>query len=154
MSQPTQFEEIYRLFLNSISNDYRLKKMFVDSPEIAEDMLKTWLIKAVAQFSDCTKNLQSSTNMSDKNFGVALDIDEQVILSDLMVYNWMDYNINNIVQMNLSVQDRDFKTHAEERNLAGKSEYQDRLREKIYHSISEYTKKQYPISSWANGGVG
>lgn len=151
MENVTTFAEIYKLFLNSISNDYRLKQLFVDAPTVANDMLATWLIKGIAKFQDCKFNLVQTTDTENENFGVSLDLDEKVILSDLMLLSWMDYNINNIVQMNLSIQDRDFKTHAEERNLSGKVEYSDRLREKVYHEISEYTKKQYPIASFLNG---
>ena len=37
----TDFDEIYKLFLNSISNDYRIKQMFSRNLEVAEDMLLT-----------------------------------------------------------------------------------------------------------------
>lgn len=152
MAMLTSFEEIYRIFLNSISNDYRLKKMFEDAPEVAEDMLQTWLIKAIAGFRDCKTDLSTTIDFDEKTFGVKLSLDESVILANLMLLSWMEYNINNIVQMDLSIQDRDFKTHAEERNLSGKVEYRDKMREIIAHDISEYTKKLYPISSWASGG--
>lgn len=151
MLQNTNFSDIYNLFLNSLSNDYQLKKLFVDSPEVAEDLLQTWLIQAIAKFSDCQINLEENIDLSNQKFLDSLSLTEQVILSDLMVLNWIEYQINNITQMKLSVQDRDFKTHAEERNLSGKVEYHDKWREKVYHEISEYTKKQYPISSWGGG---
>lgn len=144
----TSFEEIYRLFLNSISNDYRLKKMFEDDPEIAEDILETWLMKSISAFTDCRFNLSALADFSNKYFTENLWVDEKVILAEFMIYYWLEYNINNIVQMSLTIQDRDFRTHAEERNLSGKSEYADKIREKVYHLVSEYTKKLYPISSW------
>ena len=148
----TTFEQIYNLFLNSLSNDYQITKLFKDAPEIAEDLLKTWLMQAVAKFSDCRIDLENSIDFNNSSFTDSLTLTEQVILGDLMVLSWIEYHINNITQMNLSVQDRDFKTHAEERNLAGKVEYHDRWREKVYHEISEYTKKLYPIASWFGGG--
>lgn len=151
MNNPTQFEEIYRMFLNSISNDYHLKKILIDSPEIAQDMMLTWLKQSIAKFRECQYNLEDNIDFINMVFGVSLNLEEKSILTDLMVYHWLSYNINNVVQMNLSVQDRDYKTHSADRNLSGKVEYQDRLREKIYHDISEYCKKLYPISSWAMG---
>lgn len=151
MATPTEFSQIYRLFLNSISNDYRLKQLFEDAPKVANDLLNTWLVKAMAKFVDCKYDLGKVSDTQTETFSVDLSLTEQVILSDLMLLEWMEYNINNIVQMSLSVQDRDFKTHAEERNLSGKVEYHDKLREKVYHEMSEYTKQLYPISSWGLG---
>ena len=148
----TKFDEIYRLFLNGISNDYRIKQMFVKDESVAEDMLLTWLTKAVTYFTDCLQDLENNFDIENKTFTVSLTLTEKVILSDLMLLVWMDWNINNITQMNLSLQDADFNRHAETQNLRGKVSYANEWKERVYHQISEYTHKDITIAEWATGG--
>lgn len=149
----TKFQEIYKLFLNHISNDYRIKKMFNENKDVAEDMLQTWLVKAIVMFPDCLQDLENNFNEGKKTFTVGLTLTEKVILADLMVLVWMEWNINNITQMNLSLQDSDFNRHAESQNLSGKVEYANKWREQVYHKMSEYTQKDIPISQWATGEI-
>lgn len=148
----TDFDEIYKLFLNSISNDYRIKQMFSKNLEIAEDMLLSWLSKAVVYFADCLQDLENNFDIENKRFTLSLTLTEKVILADLMLLVWMDWNINNITQMNLSLQDSDFNRHAETQNLRGKVTCANEWREKVYHQISEYTHKDMTIADWAMGG--
>lgn len=148
----TKFDEIYKLFLNGISNDYRIKKMFKENVEVAEDMLLTWLTKAVTYFNDCLQDLENNFDVKNGNFTLSLTLTEKVILADLMLLVWMEWNINNITQMNLSLQDSDFNRHAEIQNLRGKVACANEWREKVFHQISEYTHKDITIADWATGG--
>ena len=148
----TKFDEIYKIFLNGISNDYRIKKMFLEDVEVAEDMLLTWLTKAVTYFTDCLQDLENNFDIENNTFTLDLTLTEKVILADLMLLAWMDWNINNITQMNLSLQDSDFNRHAETQNLRGKVSYANEWRERVYHQISEYTHKDITIADWATGG--
>lgn len=148
----TKFDEIYKLFLNGISNDYRIKQMFLKDEAVAEDMLLTWLTKATTYFTDCLQDLENNFDIENKQFTLSLTLTEKVILSDLMLLAWMDWNINNITQMNLSLQDSDFNRHAETQNLRGKVSYANEWRERVYHQISEYTHKDIAIVDWATGG--
>ena len=148
----TDFDEIYKLFLNSISNDYRIKQMFSKNLEVAEDMLLTWLSKAVTYFNDCLQDLENNFDEANSRFTLSLTLTEKVILADLMLLVWMEWNINNITQMNLSLQDSDFNRHAETQNLRGKVACANEWREKVFHQISEYTHKDITIADWATGG--
>jgi hypothetical protein len=148
----TEFEEIYKLFLNGISNDYRIKQMFLKDEAVAEDMLLTWLSKAVTYFTDCLQDLENNFDIENGKFTLSLTLTEKVILADLMLLTWMDWNINNITQMNLSLQDSDFNRHAEAQNLRSKVAYANEWRERVYHQISEYTHKDITIADWATGG--
>lgn len=148
----TKFDEIYKLFLNGISNDYRIKKMFEENVEVAEDMLLTWLTKAVTYFNDCLQDLENNFDEANSRFTLSLTLTEKVILADLMLLVWMEWNINNITQMNLSLQDSDFNRHAETQNLRGKVACANEWREKVFHQISEYTHKDITIADWAAGG--
>src|SRR5574344_2383799 len=100
----TDFNEIFQYFLNSLSNDYRIKKLFETNLPLAEDMLTTWLLKAITDFDGCKQNLYD-LDEANKKFNFVLGLQEKVILSELMELVWMDWNINNITQMNLGLND-------------------------------------------------
>lgn len=148
----TTFEEIYRLFLNQIQ-DYRIKKLFVEDINSAEDMLETYLIKSIPDFTNCVKSI-TDANTTDKTFNVELDIEEKGILSDLMVIAWMNWSINNITQMELTLDDTDFKHYSEERNLSGKLNHRNMLREIADQKMINYGFKHTPFKEWAAGNYG
>ncbi len=80
--------------------------MFVEDLETADDMLQTFLVKSVAKFTNCTKDILT-LDTENKQFNCTLDVQEQVIISDIMVVNWLDWHINDIRQMNLTLNDND-----------------------------------------------
>ena len=59
-------------------------------------------------------------------------------MADLMVEIWFFSDINDIVQINVQLQGRDKKTNSIDANLKQKSEYYDRIKEKISQSMSDY----------------
>ena len=151
----TSFEEVYKLFLNTISSDYRITNLFLENPEIAEDLLYTWLIKSVATFQlNSEIKLEEFFNPQEKTFGQLLTITEMTILSNLMILEWQKWNINNITQMNTVLNDLDYKRHSESANLRAKQEYFDDFRETVYHDISQYNLKKIPFAEWAAGNYG
>lgn len=133
----TEFNEVFQYFLNSLSNDYRIKKLFETNIELAEDMLTIWLLKAITEFDGCKQNIYD-IDETNKKFNFVLGLKEKIILSELMVLVWMNWNINNITQMNLGLNDLDFKRYSEQRNLSGKVAAANNLREQIQHKISQY----------------
>lgn len=152
MSVNTRFEEIYRLFLGSIQ-DYELQQIFTDNPEIGEEILEIFLLRAIPLFLSCRKYIDD-VDIVDKTFYDILDLEEKTILSDLMLLSWMDRTINDITQMGLNLNDNDFKHYSEEKNLQQKSEYADRLREKVYQRMTDYQLHHTPFRSWAVGDYG
>lgn len=147
----TPFSDIFNLFLNTIQ-DYRIAKMFADESkkDMAVDLLNTFLYKAISKFDNCVKDI-ANVDMSSGTFNVALDIREKTILSDLMVLSWLDWNINDIRQMNWTLNDNDFRHYSEEKNLREKSMYADRLREKVYQDMTDYGYIHTPFKEWAVG---
>ena len=101
----TSFETIYKIFLSTIQ-DYHIKNLFNEDFEVADDLLETFLIRAVSHFKNCIKSIKDM-DLDAKCFNVDLDINEINILSDLMVLAWLDWNNNNVIQMNLSLTDND-----------------------------------------------
>lgn len=144
----TKFSEIYHLFLNSIQ-DYHIKNLFKSDVNIAEDLLETFLMKAIPKFKNCSKNMDIDT--INKCFKSDLDIEEKSIITNLMLLSWLDYVVNDITQMNLSLNDNDFKHYSEEKNLKEKSSYADRLREKVSQEMVDYGLYRTPFADWAVG---
>lgn len=151
MSTNTEFSEIYHIFLNSIQ-DYHLKNLFRENFELGEDLLETFLIKAIAKFHNCPKIEDVDT--ASKEFNFTLSIKEKNILSELMVISWVEYNINDIVQMELNLNDNDFKHYSEEKNLKEKREYADKLREIASQDMTDYGLANTNFKQWAVGDYG
>ena len=145
----TKFESIYSLFLATIQ-DYHISKLFETDLDIAEDLLQTFLIRAVHKFKNCIKPIQN-LDLEAKSFNTELDINEINILSDLMVLSWLEWNNNNILQMNFSLNDNDFRHYSEEKNLKEKTSYTDRWREEVEQEMVDYGLYRTPFKDWAVG---
>lgn len=145
----TKFESIYSLFLATIQ-DYHISKLFETDLDIAEDLLQTFLIRAVHKFKNCIKPIQN-LDLEAKSFNTELDINEINILSDLMVLSWLEWNNNNILQMNFSLNDNDFRHYSEEKNLKEKTSYTDRWREEVEQEMVDYGLYRTPFKEWAVG---
>ena len=147
----TEFSEIYHIFLNSIQ-DYHLKNLFKENIDFAEDMLETFLMKAIFNFYNCNKI--KDTDGVSKEFNCVLNIEEKHILANLMVLAWLDYNINDITQMELNLSDSDFKHFSEEKNLEKKVDYANKLREITTQSMTIYGLHNTDFNQWAVGNYG
>ncbi len=148
----TKISDIYKMFLLTIQ-DYRIKKMFIDTPEVADDLMQNFLMDAVSKFINCSKQI-NELDFENDTFFCELDIQEKTIIKDLMVIAWMNWNVNDITQMNWSLNDNDFRHFSEEKNLKEKSEYADRLREKVSQDMVNYGLSHTPFKEWAVGNYG
>ena len=146
-----EFSEIYHIFLNSIQ-DYHLKNLFQENIEFAEDMLQTFLMKAVVNFYNCDKIKNVDTVSGE--FNCELTIEEKHILANFMLLAWLDYNINDITQMEINLNDSDFKHYSEEKNLEKKVEYANKLREITMQSMTIYGLHNTDFKQWAVGNYG
>lgn len=147
----TEFSEIYHIFLNSIQ-DYHLKNLFQENIEFAEDMLQTFLMKAIVNFYNCDKIKNVDTISGE--FNCELTIEEKHILANFMLLSWLDYNINDITQMEINLNDSDFKHYSEEKNLEKKVEYANKLREITMQSMTIYGLHNTDFKQWAVGNYG
>jgi hypothetical protein len=132
----TTYSSIYELFLASI-RDYEIDKLFSMSPEYAEAYMKPFLIKAIASFNNCRKDLDARDD-EEQMFHEDLNTQEKVILSNLMIVEWLTKEVNDLLQMRLHLQDTDFRTYAEVNNLKGKRENLEAARE-----VADKQMKQY-----------
>lgn len=152
MQEYTTFDEIYHLFLNSIK-DYKLASLFREYVKLAEDQVDTYFFRAITEFPNCKKDLNNIDRIN-RCFRFVLTQTEIDIIVDLMILKWVDHSINDISQMRLNLPDNDFKIHAEEKNLRGKSDYANILRERVSQRKVEYGLYNTPFNDWADGNYG
>lgn len=145
----TTFDEIYDLALISFK-DYKLDALYNTSPTDFTNILKGYLYKAIPKFTNCKHDLEDF-NSTTKTFNSILTLTEQVILSDYLVIEWMTPQILDITQMELHLNDTDFKIFSEERNLKGKIEAQNILIGRINAQMTSYGIKNIPWTDWGNG---
>jgi hypothetical protein len=148
----TSFDEIYDLSLVSF-RDYKLDKLYGISEEDFKNVLQGYLFKAIPKFIGCKKNLEDF-NKTTKTFNSELSLTEQVILSDFLVIEWMTPQILDITQMELHLNDTDFKHYAEQQNLKGKIEVQNILIERNDVQTTRYGLNNIPWTDWAGGNFG
>lgn len=131
----TSFSEICDLALVVI-DDYKLIHLASIDEDVFKTYLEGFLIVAISDFDGCKTDL--SYNISNSTFINTLSMKEKSILSKFMVIKWFEKEVNDIKQINLGLQGRDFKRNSEASNLKEKSEYIDRLREKVKQDITDY----------------
>ena len=131
----TSFDEIIDIAL-VIIRDYKIDWIYNKDMSILHEYMYGFLIRAVYDFHDCLKSLDYDSN--SRSFFLILSNVEKVILSDYLVYEWFKSLTNDTRYVNLHLNDSDFKHYAESNNLKEKSEYLDRMKEKIAKDITEY----------------
>lgn len=142
------YSEIYSLFLSSIK-DYKIDRLFKDNDDEgkqAEVYMKPFLIKGLVNFNNCKKNLENRDD-TDQVFNDDLSTAEKVILSNLMLIEWLTKEVNDILQMKLHLQDSDFKTFSSAQNLREKSVHLNNTREVVDKQITQYG---YNNLDWSN----
>jgi hypothetical protein len=148
----TTLTEVNDLFLSRIS-DFRLDTIFTASGSLVlNTYLEPWLIDSIVDFDICnqTLNYTPTSGSADGTFDIDLNLKNKVILSRIMVLYWLKKNVNDILQMNNSLQDRDFKTFAQANNLNAKREYLNMQREEISQMLTEYGFANNNWTDWRN----
>ena len=149
----TSFSEIYDLALVSI-RDYKINQIFENGLEDFENFMLGFLKKAIPKFNNCNTDLEDSLDFENSAFTEILTLKEQVILSNLMIIEWLNSKILDVTQMQLHLNDTDFRHYAEERNLSGKMSAREIFREVISQDMVDYGIKNIPWADWSNGNFG
>jgi len=145
----TYLSEVYEMFLTSIS-DYQLASR--DNEEIKED-LWVWFKKAKPQFYKCKKPLELLEDENgEKYFGyidkngnsvdVKLDDFEILILSNLMVVEYLKPYIVSSDTINMAVGDKDFKIFSQANHMRELSDLYNMLKKETKKMIRDYTYRK------------
>jgi hypothetical protein len=145
----TPFSDIYDLFLVLVQ-DTKLIDLYNQSLGDFEIYLQGFLMPAITDFDNCEQNLEVYS-LTSSQFTATLTLKEKNILAKLMVIQWLLKEIQNVSQMNLHLNDTDFKRYSEAQNLREKSEYYNRLREIVNQDMVDYGLKNTPWTEWIAG---
>jgi len=140
----TPYSEVFDLFLVSIQ-DYRINRLYEKSVEDMENYLMPFLIKAITNFRKCKTDLEDRDD-TNKVFNQTLSTDEKVILSNLMIVEWLTKEVNDILGMKLFLQDTDFKTYSQSQNLKEKRELLTTMKEMVDKQIVQYSYNNFDWS--------
>lgn len=143
----TPLNEVFDLFSMTIT-DYRLLQLFEASEPDFENYLQAWLEFAIVDFSACDQNLDF--NDTTNEFPVVLSRENKVVLATLMMKYWLQKAVNDITQMNLHVQDRDFKVASEAQNLREKVAALNVVKEQCSQLLNDYSYKRVDWTDWFN----
>lgn len=146
----TEFSDIFDLFMVQIK-DWRLQSLYESSVLDFEVYLSGFLKLSIPQFEDvCNQSL--AYDNTTKTFTETLANNNQVILAKLMVEKWLEKEVQDVNQMNLHLQDRDFKVYSESQNLKEKSLHLDKTKEYNSQAITSYSYSK--STDWADWYVG
>ena len=140
----TPYSEVFDLFLASIQ-DYKINRLYEKSVEDMENYLMPFLIKAITNFRKCKTDLEDRDDVN-KIFNQTLSTDEKVILSNLMIVEWLTKEVNDILGMKLFLQDTDFKTYSQSQNLKEKRELLTTMKEMVDKQIVQYSYNNFDWS--------
>ncbi len=134
--------------------DYKLDTLNSTSGSTAlVQFTEPWLLDAIDQISVYTPldfTYTPSSGSSIGYFNADLSSETQNILSQIMVLYWLEREVNNILQINNFVTDRDFKTFSAAQNLTAKKEYLILKREEVDKLLSDYQYRHVPWTDWNN----
>jgi len=142
----TPFSSVYDLFMQYVT-DYKLINLYNSSVTNFETYLSSWLYSSIADFKNCSQSLLNSSN----SFTETLTNENIKILALLMKKYWLMKEIDDIKQMNLHVQDKDFKIYAESNNMMAKQKRLILQQEELSQILVGYGLDVVDWASWYNG---
>lgn len=149
----TPYSDINDLFITQVQ-DYRLIDMYTQDTLNYTTNLDTYLlgfmILAIPEFSKCSQDLSLRDDVSGLFTETLTDANKKV-LSKLMVKEWLQKEVKDILQMRLHVQDVDFKTFAEANNLTAKQSMLTMFKEECSQLLVD---NYYQNNDWAGWYAG
>lgn len=145
MTVGTPFSTIFDNFLTLV-NDYKLTALYEVSEVDFETFLTPWLNLSIAEFYNCDQIL--TYDGTTKLFTVDLTTKNQLILARIMVKYWLMREVQDVTQMSIHLQDRDFKTFSEAQNLREKSIHLDKVKEEVSQILVDYSLNAVDWATW------
>lgn len=143
----TTLDEVCDLFL-SLQQDYKLTALYQTSGSATFlTYLEPWLLYSIDEFDGiCTQSLTYST--TTQSFTETLTQKNKNVLAQLMVRYWLQKEVQDVLQMRVNLQDRDYKHYSEAQNLKEKRELLNVKREEISQLLLDYGYKNNDWASW------
>lgn len=144
--------DIIDLFMTLV-DDYRLTALFQSSEDDFTKYMKSYVNFAIVEFTPFSK-VSLTYNSTSLDFDVDLSLEVQTILAQLMVKYWLQKEVQDISQMSIHLQDKDFRTHSEANNLKEKSSHLDKVKETCSQLINDYSYRNNDWSTWFSQSFG
>ena len=144
--------EIFDFFLTSV-NDYKLTAIYQASGSLVLDTyMEPWLLNSIVEFDICDQDLSYtvSSGSAEGSFDADLTNKNIFMLSQIMTKYWLQKNLNDILQMNNILQDRDYKVYSQANNIKAKQDYYVMKCEEISQRLTNYEYASNDWSSWRN----
>ena len=138
----TSLDSVCDLFTTLIS-DYKLTALYSSSGSSGlNNYLESFLLFSIDEFSDlCSQDLTYST--TTQTFDATLTQKNKNVLAQIMVKYWLQKELQDVLQMRLHLQDRDFRSFAESNNLREKRELYNMKREEISQMLNDYGYRNF-----------
>lgn len=144
--ETTSYDEIIDLALVSIE-DYHLNRLAVDSPDDFNIVLEGFMVRGLANFENCKKDLSLRDN-EKRVFLSKLSEVEKSIIADYTVIAWLDKEINDIRQIvGMMQNNKEAHRYSEANNLNAKRNRRDQLMEQVATKKTTYSLNQ---ANWLN----
>ena len=91
---------------------------------------------------DSSSDISSSENMSEYYFNSVIDDDAIGIIAHIMVFRWVEREVNDITAMNEKLKTRDFNIVNTPQIFKSKTDYLNAIREEYLYEIQQYENKQ------------
>ena len=165
----TSFDEPIDRFLMRIQ-DYRLNKLKTEDESAFIEFLNSLVISSLSLFNSSYVDLSyteitkttdtdsdtlsdseddandngdsSSENLSEYYFNNTLDNDVIGIIAHIMVFRWVEREVNDITAMNEKLKTRDFNIVNTPQIFKTKTDYLNAIREEYLYEIQQYESKQ------------
>jgi len=136
------YSNVYDLFLDEISDS-----TFLQFPEIDRDLiLKKLLLKSLSRFKACKTDLLDKDD-SLEQFNSDPSDEEQLILSTIMRYHWLNQKVYNIELIKQRMTTKDFKLSSQAEHLLRLTVLKQELDKEISRMIVSYTTYNYSLKN-------
>lgn len=141
--QNTSYVEIIELVL-SLASSYKIDDIYINGGE--ENLIAFFIPYFKIAFGELENTSYIKLpNMDDElqEFDSTISIGNQLIIAKYMLIGYLSKETYNIMQMQLHLQDGDFKTYAEKNNLDGKLNALYMLKEEVGYDVKKSDYKGY-----------
>lgn len=119
-----------------VIGDYKLDKIAQVDPDAFRTILEGYMIRGVPKFEGCLKSLEY--NYQQHCFYCDLDMYEIDIIASLLVLEWYDRYIQDILAFTEPLKDSDFSKYSTGQNLRPRHERSNELRRRVKQDITNY----------------
>ena len=143
---------IFDYFLTSV-DDYQLTAIYQTSGSLVLDQyMEPWLLNSIIEFDVCDQDLSYtvSSGSSEGYFDATLTNKNQFMLVQIMTKYWLQKNIQDVLQMNNILQDRDFRVFSQANSLKAKQDYYNMRCEEISSRLTNYGYAENDWENWRN----